>query len=252
MKTTTENKSYARKHVHTYTRLLWYPPILAYHRVLPTPDTTTPTVSVEVFEEQMNALRRRWNPIPLEQLVHALETDDPIPERAVVVTFDDGTEDTFTHALPVMKKYRIPATVFSIASNIGQPGSLNPDQIQTMQAEGITFGSHTLSHAYLPEMPLSRAEEALSSSQALIARVTGKPVELLSYPAGGFTPEILKVVRLFGYRAACTTNRGFKRFPIDRWALRRITMHSGGKSPFGMWVRCSGYYGLNRRLRNPS
>jgi len=231
---------------------VWYPPILSYHRVLPAPDNTTPTVSPEVFEKQMQIIRSRWNPIPLEQLVRSLETDLPIPERAVVITFDDGTEDTFTHAFPILEKYGVAATVFTIASNIGQPGSLSPDQIQTMQGKGITFGSHTLNHAYLPEMPLSRAEESLSSSQSLIARVTGRPVEFLSYPAGGFTPDLLKVVRSFGYRAACTTNRGFRRFPIDRWALRRITMHSGGRSRFGIWIRCSGYYGLNRHLRQPA
>ena len=109
-----------------------YPPILVYHRVHPDLSQDTPTVSPEVFDCQMEILSRRWNPIPLRELVHCLGQGTPLHRRAVVVTFDDGTEDTFTYAFPILKRHRIPATVFLIANHIDYPADLKLAQIRQM------------------------------------------------------------------------------------------------------------------------
>ncbi len=229
----------------------WYPPILAYHRIHPDGRTDTPTIPPDRFSRQMALLAAHWRPISLGELVDCLERGAPPPDRSVAVTFDDGTDDFFTHALPILAEHRIPAAVFVIAGNVGRPGSLTPTQLTAISSRGICLGSHTLSHDYLPSMSLARAEESLSLSKQLLERSCGR-VEFLSYPAGGFTPEIARAARSLGYRAACTTNRGHRRHPIDRWALRRISMRPGTESRFGMWLRCSGYYGFNRRLRPPA
>ena len=229
----------------------WYPPVLAYHRVHPQPGVDTPTLSPEIFERHMSLLAKRWQPIPLGHLVAELEKGKTPSRRGVAVTFDDGTEDTFTHAFPVLVTYRIPATVFLIVSNIGRPGSLTLDQIRQMKEAGISFGSHTLSHAYLPSLsPPTVRDELVVSRQRLTA--LGLSGESVSYPGGGFTPKVVQHVQEAGYRFACTTNRGLRRLPVDRWAIRRITMHGNATSSLGMWIRCSGYYGINRRVRNPS
>jgi len=230
---------------------IWYPPILSYHRVHPKPASDTPTVTPEVFDRQMQILASRWRPIPLTTLVDWLEGKGPLPRRAVVVTFDDGEENLFTHAFPILKRHRIPATLFMIASHVGLENSLSADQIDRMRHEGITIGSHGLTHDYLPSFPLMRVLNDLKESRRLLER-PGFPVEFLSYAGGGFTPEIAAAAREAGFRAACTTNRGLRRFPIDRWALRRITMHRNVTSPLGIWLRCFGYSGLNRRLRPPT
>ena len=229
----------------------WYPPILAYHRVHPQPATDTPTLSPEVFRRQMRILSTRWKPIPLSDLVLCLETKKPLPPRAVVVTFDDGTEDNFIHAFPILLENRIPATVFMIADNIDKPGSLNTEQILKMHRGGIHFGSHTSHHAYLPSLPIERVREELTGSKNFLQKL-GLDPDFLSYPGGGFTPEIIRAVQEAGYRGACTTNRGIRRFPTDRWALRRITMHGNSSSALGIWLRCCGFYGLNRWLRAPA
>jgi len=231
--------------------MIWYPPILNYHQIHPQPRSNTPTLAPHVFEQQMAILAHRWQPIALSNLMAWLEGKMSLPRRGVMVTFDDGTEETFTRAFPILLKYRIPATIFLIAANVGKPGTLSPDQIRQMQAKGIAFGSHTYSHAYLPSLSIAHVHQELHKSKECLEKL-GQPIEFLSYPAGGFTPEIINVVRELGYRAAFTTNRGLMHRPIDRWALRRITMHTRGASPLGIWVRCSGYYGLNRRLRRPA
>ncbi len=167
------------------------------------------------------------------------------------MTFDDGTEYNFIHAFPILLENRIPATVFMIADNVGKPGSLDTEQILKMRRGGIRFGSHTCRHAYLPSLPIERIREELIASKSTLQRM-GLDLEFLSYPGGGFNPEIIRAAQEAGYRGACTTNRGVRRFPPDRWALRRITMHGNSSSSFGIWLRCCGFYGLNRRLRAPA
>ena len=230
--------------------MLWHPPILAYHRVHPDGATDTPTIRPEIFEKQMAMLAQRWKPVTLLDLVIRMEEDQPFDRREVAVTFDDGTEDNFTHAYPILKRHRVPATIFMITDNIGRPGFLNKNQIAEMAEQGITFGSHTEHHAYLPKLPIDRVREELIGSRKKL-QALGLAAELFSYPAGGFSKEIAQAAQDAGYRSACTTNRGFQRFPVDRWALRRITMHANATTALGIWLRCCGFYGLNRRLRSP-
>ncbi len=231
--------------------MLWYPPILTYHRVHPTLGPDSPTIPPDLFEKQMRILANHWHPIPLAALAVQLEKGVRMDRRAVVVTFDDGTADNFEYAYPLLQRYKIPATIFLIVSNIGKQGSLQSQHILTMAKNGLSFGSHTLHHAYLPAVPENQFEQEISGSKRELERM-GVGAELFSYPAGGFTTQAKESVRGAGYRAACTTNRGFQRFPIDRWALRRITMHANTTTRLDMWLRCSGYYGLNRRLRHPA
>lgn len=229
----------------------WYPPILTFHRVCPEPVRDTPALTPEQFERQISLLAKYWNPVPFDEMAAALEGKKPFPRRGVVLTFDDGTEDTYRHAFPILAHHRVPATVFMIASNVGKPGSLNIVQIQTMLRQGVTLGSHSMNHDYLPSLPAHRAKDSLIQSKRMLERL-GVVVEFLSYPGGGYTPEIAQMAREAGYRAACTTNRGTRRFPPDRWALRRIPLHTSAGTRLGMALCCSGYYGFNRRLRKPA
>ena len=230
--------------------MLWYPPILVYHRVRPTPGSDSPTIHPEIFDKQMTILKNHWRPIPLMELIRRLEKDQLLDHRAVVVTFDDGTEDNFTHAFPILARHHIPATIFMVVDNIDKPGNLTLSQMQERAKGGISFGSHTLHHAYLPSLYLDRVRTELVESKRKL-EAYGFQADTISYPAGGFSEMILQEVQKTGYVGACTTNRGFRRFPVDRWALRRIAMHANSATAFDVWLRCCGYYGLNRRLRHP-
>lgn len=229
----------------------WYPPILAYHRVHPDRATDTPTVSPEAFERQMAVLAQRWEPVPLSAVAESLEGGKPLPARAVAVTFDDGTADNFLPVTPILARHRIPATVFLITGQIGRPGYLPADQIRQMARGGISFGSHGVDHEYFPSLAQVELERTLSESKKTIENL-GLPAEFVSYPGGGYTASVMSAARRLGYRGACATNRGFRRFPLDLWAMRRIMMHEGTATPAAMWLRCCGYYGINRRLRAPA
>lgn len=232
--------------------MIWYPPILAYHRVHPEPGTDTPTVPPEIFERHVAWLAAHWQPVEFAALAAWLERRGRLPQRAVVVTFDDGTDDTATHAFPILARHRVPATVFTIADNVGRPGFLTRDQLRALHAGGVTIGSHTVYHAYLPSRDPEQVRRELVESKRFLEACVNAPVEFLSYPGGGYTAEVHRGAQDAGYRAACTTNRGTNRWVIDRWALRRIAMHASTRSPGALRLRCSGYYNLFRRLRAPS
>lgn len=230
----------------------WYPPILTYHRVHPEPAADTPTITPAVFERQIALLAQQWRPITMAAFTEWLDGRGTLPARAVVITFDDGTEDNHAHALPILSRYEVPATVFMIADNIGRPGFLTREQLLELKTGGVTIGSHTVYHAYLPSRGLDQVRRELTDSKRFLEDRLGGPVDFLSYPGGGYTAKVRCLTRDAGYRAACTTNRGTTRWVIDRWALRRITMHTSTMSPMALALRCSGFYNTFRRLRAPA
>src|SRR3990172_5351239 len=98
-------------------------PVYYCHRVGPFRPGAPRKLNVEpaAFREHMAALARRANPVPLDTLVDVR----PVPRGAVAVTFDDGYRDLLEHALPVLKEYRIPATVFVVTDGVGKTDAWN-------------------------------------------------------------------------------------------------------------------------------
>ncbi len=94
-------------------------PILAYHGVTAGPASPFGNlrrlhVPAARFEEQLRVLSSEWRPIPLRDLVESIETGRSLPARSVVLTFDDGYRNVLTNAIPLLRKYSVPATVFVV------------------------------------------------------------------------------------------------------------------------------------------
>ncbi|HUG89368.1 MAG TPA: polysaccharide deacetylase family protein, partial [Planctomycetaceae bacterium] len=147
--------------------------ILMYHRIAPvTPGVTAPTwnVAPERFGSQLaGLLSRGYRAWPLRKVLDLHRRRRPIPRNVFVVTFDDGYENVFHHAWPVLRELRVPATVFlatayldsgapfpcddwSAAGSGGVPASswrpLTTDQCRAMSADGLVeLGTHTHTHA---------------------------------------------------------------------------------------------------------
>ena len=102
--------------------------ILMYHRVNDNPDGFLPSTPIPIFSMQMEYLAENYYVFSLEDMIARVKKSD-IPERAVVVTFDDGYRDNFLHAFPILQKYRIPATIFLATGAIGTGQILWHDQV---------------------------------------------------------------------------------------------------------------------------
>ena len=235
-------------------RWQYHVPILKYHRVGPFKGDHVPTVSAEAFERQLAFLvRHRYRVLSLDELIGFLERGERIPRRSVVITFDDGYEETYTVAWPLLQHVGFPMTVFVTPGEIGLPGFATWDQVLEMSRDAVTIGSHTMHHSYVPLMGEEQLTEELVGSKRLLEERIGQTVGYLSYPVGGFTPQAQAIAKQAGYRAACTTNRAAaSATAIDRYALRRIKITERDAHPFLFWFKLSGYYDAFRELKAPA
>ena len=223
--------------------------ILMYHSIDQDP-LDVHTVSPMAFEEQMHFLATRCNIIPLDQLVDHLDGKGSLPDNPVVITFDDGWANNYTVAYPILKKYRLPATMFVIpewiaSCEMAQTSKTQPnekrhmtwDQIREMSRHGISIGAHTISHRSLPTLTLQKVRYELLESKARLEQQLGQPVRFFAYPYGAFRDlnrNIARMVAECGYACAVTSLSGTNGPSADLYALRRTEIEaSDGMYVFG-------------------
>jgi len=238
-----------------YLRTKYIPAILMYHSVCPNPaPKNLLAVSVSSFERQMRFLKeRRYNVITIESLADLIRQKKKIPPKSIAITFDDGYKDNYTYAFPILKKYKLPATIFIITNEVGRPdGSrLNWEEILAMRDSGlISFGSHCLGPEPLTKIKSQEeVKRQIFASKAVLEEKLGRKVNIFSYPEGRFNAIIKQLVIDAGYQAAVATNPG-KRFPSDDiFALKRLRISANCNNPFVFWIETSGYYNFMREYK---
>lgn len=239
-------------------------PVIMYHQVNPKATFANKlSISVDTFERQMRFLKNKhYNVISLEALADLIKEKKHIPPKTIAITFDDGYKDNYVYAFAVLRKYRLPATVFIIVKEVGrtQGDRLNWDQIKIMQDSGlVTFGSHAMGpdpltkaySRYPVKLSLERYfKEQVSDSKEIIQQRLAKSVTLFSYPEGKFNAAIRQAVIDAGYKAAATTSPG-KNYPNnDVFALKRIRVSESARNLFIFWVQVSGYYTFLKEHRH--
>jgi peptidoglycan/xylan/chitin deacetylase (PgdA/CDA1 family) len=229
-------------------------PILMYHRVNPKFGSIDKlTVSPEAFERQMRFLKtHRFSVLPLEELVWLIREKKRIPWRTIAITFDDGYQDNYSFAFPILKKYNLPATIFVIVNEMGMPYRLTWEEIKIMRDSGIiSFGSHTLG----PEPLINiKAEDELKrqifGSKRVLEERLGRKVSIFSYPGGMFNAKIKQLVVDAGYEAAVATSPGRKSSNEDIFALKRLRISRTSDNLFVFWVETSGFYTFVKERRD--
>jgi len=239
---------------YLYLRPKYVVPILMYHRIDDRGKTSSLSVSPENFRRQIRFLsEHNYNVIFLSELVQAKKDKKKLPRNTVVITFDDGYENNYSLAYLVLKEYDLAATIFVIVGSIGEKGYLNYEQINQMLVSGlIDIGSHSLGGDYLPGKTILGLVGEIRDSKMILQDEFDRRIGLFCYPIGGFNPQIQELLQKYGYKAACTTNRGNKKTCLndDIFALKRIKIKDSA-NPFVLWVKFSGYYNFFRRVRNP-
>ena len=227
-------------------------PIIMYHSIDNPHHFSGIVVSPDHFRKQIKYLKKhRYNVISLDRLVTAIKEKKSLPKNSVVITFDDGYEDNYTNAFSILKEYNFPATIFVIVNLVGHEGYVTWEQLREMGKYGITTGSHTLDHVHLPGVPLEWQSHQIKDSKKIIEEKLGHKIDYLAYPSGGFSDGTKDIVEEAGYKGACTTNRGNKRFNEDVYELKRIRFKDKDTG-LVMWMKLSGYYNLFRVLKEPN
>ncbi len=205
-------------------------PILCYHR-LGTPAAKM-TVTPAAFEAQMAWLvDNGYRVLRLAELSAFLAGEQALPPRSVVITFDDGYESVHRHALPVLRKYKLPATVFVYTDFLGAGDALSWRQLQDMQASGlIDVQSHSKSHRNLIERAADETDERYRSNidlelkqprDLLERRLPPLRVRHLAYPFGDANETVLDSARRNGVELAATVTPGGNAFYAAPLLLRR-------------------------------
>jgi len=223
-------------------------PILMYHSVNPLAQKENRlAVTDELFERQMRFLKEHnYNVVKLEDLAGLLKAKKRIPPKTLAITFDDGYKDNFIYAYPILKKYRIPATIFIIIQEVGrvQNDRLSWIEIRQMHDSGlIAFGSHAVGPDPLYKMKSeSDLRHQIFDSKKMLEERLGSEVTVFSYPEGMFDRHMQELVQAAGYKMAVATHPGSRFSNEDLFALKRQRISSRSGDGVVFWAQASGYY----------
>jgi peptidoglycan/xylan/chitin deacetylase (PgdA/CDA1 family) len=206
-------------------------PILMYHSLSDNPEngvaayykTNTDPL---IFRQQMRYLAAEgYKTMGLMQVIARLQNDRPFAEKTVVITFDDGFKDFYIHGFPVLKEHGFDATVFLPTGFIDNQRRsfkkiecLTWSEVREMRKAGMGFGSHTVNHPQLKDLPRKEIERELVESRAQIEQQLGEATSVFSYPYA-FPQE----------------NKSFARDSrvVDTIRLRRLCQHRAGPRAAG-------------------
>ena len=281
--------------------------ILCYHRVGTEGVPLFSRLDPRVFEAQMKYIRKHYRIVPLGQMCAELTNDD-VMRPTLAITFDDGYRDLYTHALPVLRKYAIPATIYLIGRSMETGESpwydrifvalehvagnaievemdaprrfaltsvadrrqaaweivcflrtvsdarrrawcvefetrmkppqaelanriLDWNQVRSMQASGISFGAHTMTHPSVARLASTDLEQELGASRSLLESKLDAPTVDFAYPFGKLSDCSLAAdsyLARSGYRSAVTTVEGINSFGANSFRLNRMQISDDG------------------------
>lgn len=206
-------------------------PILAYHEVSPADDIYS--VTADQFEEQMRYLEEHgYTSIDLQQLFDSYEGNFILPNKPIIITFDDGYENNFLAALPIMEKYNMRSSVFIITEMVGTPEYISWQQVAEMQARHTEIGSHTMTHVGLGSVSAEQQRLEIVGSKAALEQHLNKPIKFFAYPYGEFTSVTEQLLREAGYQGACSGIAGLNNKGVDAYALKRVNVPH---PKYGLW-----------------
>ena len=181
-------------------------------------------IDPEDFDWQMKYLvDHGYHTISPEELYAFLEGKGTLPDRPVLITFDDGYVDNYTNAYPILKKYNLKATIFIVTGFVSErKGYLTWDQLREMEQHGITAQSHTVTHAPLPELSDERIREELIVSKQQAEAELGHPIEFIAYPTGVHDLHIVGIAKEAGYKGGFTVKYGNVDRSSNVYAMERV------------------------------
>ena len=167
-------------------------------------------------------------------LLHAPAAD---AARCVFLTFDDGYAETIDLAQTILAARGIPFHVFLVTDyagrentwdlSLGRPPErhLSWDRVRELAATGVTFGSHTATHADLTRLDAAAMADDLTRSRRALEAATGSPVRTRSYPFGRYDARVQAAARGAGFEAAFSLYPRHQNTRVDRYALRRDAVY---------------------------
>ncbi len=204
-------------------------PIVMYHYVeyvKDAGDTTRIKLNINpfTFENELKSLTQNgYSTYFVKDVPAMIEGGLKPPEKSVVLTFDDGYEDFYTYAFPLLKKYNVKATIYIVYDFIGRKGFMNDAQLREIIASNLVeIGSHTLDHLALKQAPVAVARAQIIDSKKKLEDRFGITVETFAYPYGSFGQEAINLAKEAGYTAAVSVIPGVYQIKDNLFYLSRV------------------------------
>jgi peptidoglycan/xylan/chitin deacetylase (PgdA/CDA1 family) len=188
-------------------------------------------ISSERFAEQLAFLAAAgYRCVTLRDALPLLRGEGDA-RRTVVLSFDDGYENFYRHAYPMLQRHGFAATVFVVTGEVGgasrwdegfETALMDWKQITEVHRHGIEIGSHSVSHPRLTAVPIEVAKRELLQSRLELEDRLGAAAPTFAYPYGQRSPSIQKLVEESGYRVACSILRGNVHAPAEMLHLKRV------------------------------
>ena len=216
-------------------------PILLYHSMA---DDVAPqfrpwAVAPSRFAAHMDYLHEQgFSPLTVGRFVEIVSGNAGVlPERPVVITFDDGLADFYSGAFPILRAHGFPATLYIVSGFVdgasrwlapdgeGDRPMMTWDQVAEICASGIECGAHSVHHPQLDIIPADRARDEIFRSKDILEQHLGRPVSTFAYPHGHHSPRVRRLVIEAGYNSACAVKDAMSTTTDDVFALSRIVVY---------------------------
>lgn len=215
-------------------------PILMYHHVLPAGEAKTmgvASLNVDngVFRQQMDFLvGKGYQTLSLSEMMSMLSSGS-LPNKAVVLTFDDAYRDFYTNVFPILKEKNLKATVFVISQYIGGDKYMLWPQVSEAASSGlVTIGNHTLNHPWLSKLDNAGAINQIVSANNILQQNSGQPVNVFAYPYGNSNDYVKEILKENNFSAAVTTVSGTTQCAGLPYGLQRIRIGGASLASYGL------------------
>ena len=202
-------------------------PVLCYHQIRDWKPKDSKSakdyiVPVETFKSHLKMLADSgYQTILPDQYYAYLNLGAPLPEKPIMLTFDDTEENQYAIAAPEMEKYGFKAVYFIMTVSLGRPKYMSKDQVKQLSKAGHVIGSHTWDHQNVKKYKGDDWVTQIEKPTKTLEAITGKKVEHFAYPFGLWNPEAFPELKKRGFKSAYVLAE--KRDPSDPlFTIRRI------------------------------
>ncbi|HXM58911.1 MAG TPA: polysaccharide deacetylase family protein [Candidatus Dormibacteraeota bacterium] len=208
-------------------------PILEYHYIRVNPDPRDRlgfnlSVTPSDFAEQMDWLRASgYHPIDLNDLRAYFHDQAPLPARPVVLTFDDGYDDFYTTAFPILQAHEFKAVSYVVPGFLDHPRYMTSDQVRTIDAGGVEVAAHTMHHVDLSKASPAELTLEIQGSRSALEQLVGHPVLDFCYPSGKYNDAVVAATDHAGFQSATTEVAGVGHRWANRLTWPRVRVNGG-------------------------
>ena len=182
-------------------------------------------VTVDELEQLLSQLRRLgYQTISSREFRAWQQGVGKLPERSVVLTFDDGYVSHFELVVPLLLRYKFSGIFFVPVELVGRPGYMNWEQLRKLVFLGMEVGSHGMAHQALTSLSPKQLDNELATSKRILEQRLGLPVRAIAAPGGFWNHAVAEAVKHAGYEAAWVSTVGTNGKETNSLALRRVVV----------------------------